>query len=82
MQLIRVFYLGWLVFFLRQNTSRSLIFLVSPFSFPWYKTTDSAMLKITLNPNLHASLYYLFHVVIAQMQGVLFKIGCWLLLEV
>ena len=22
-----------------------------------------------------------FHVVIAQMQGVLFKIGCWLLLE-
>ncbi len=53
MQLIRVFYLGWLVFFLRQNTSQSLIFLVSPFSFPWYKTTDSAMLKITLSSNLH-----------------------------
>lgn len=53
MQLIRVFYLGWLVFFLRQNTSQCLIFLVSSFSFPWYKTTDSAMLKITLNSNLH-----------------------------
>lgn len=53
MQLIRVFYLGWLIFFLRQNTSRSLIFLISPFYFSWYKTTDSAMLKITLNSNLH-----------------------------
>ena len=53
MQLIRVFYLGWLVFFLRQNTSQSLIFLVSPYSFPWYKTTDFAMLKITLSSNLH-----------------------------
>ena len=53
MQLIRVFYLGWLVFFLRQNTSQCLIFLVSPYYFPWYKTTDSAMLKITLSSNLH-----------------------------
>ena len=53
MQLIRVFYLGWLVFFLRQNTSQSLIFLVSPFSFSWYKTTDSAILKTTLSSNLH-----------------------------
>lgn len=53
MQLIRVFYLGWLVFFLRQNTSQCLIFLVFPFSFPWYKTTDSTMLKITLSSNLH-----------------------------
>lgn len=53
MQLIRVFYLGWLVFFLRQNGNQSLISLVSPFSFPWYKTTDFAMLKITLNSNLH-----------------------------
>lgn len=55
MQLIRVFYLGWLVFFLRQNMSRSLIYQVSPFSFPWYKTTDSAMLKIRLNPNSYVS---------------------------
>lgn len=53
MQLIRAFYLGWLVFFLRQNTSQSLIFLVSPFSFSWYKTTDSAILKTTLSSNLH-----------------------------
>ena len=53
MQLIRVFYLGWLVFFLRHNTSQCLIFLVSPFPFPWYKTTDFAMLKITLSSNLH-----------------------------
>ena len=81
MQLIRAFYLGWLVFFLRQNTSQCLIFLVSPFSFPWYKTTDSAMLKIRLSSNLHVSSYSLFHFVIAQMQSVLFKIGCLLLLE-